>query len=276
MNNKIFICLLLASFGFLFNACEDEVVEVLAGQEGLFPPNVSLIEDVSPCFDFNDLSAEAGFNVSIDEAERAEIETVDVYGTYLSGGVEKGPILITTLNSFPADYITNPAELLGPMGISESDLKLGDVFRFSFGVGSAKNTFLTANSQSIAISLPATIGGAYTVSTSGQSTDGCCTDPVNLEDVAVDIVNNGDGTYDITDITGGLWIAWYNVYGITDPVAGFFSESCNQIEIFGTTEPFGSNISGGGTVNPLNGVINISWTADSWGDVGSMTLTPVE
>lgn len=280
MNYKILSLFCFLSIGFLFNSCDDDFVDPLAGASGLYPPNISAVEGVSPCFDANDLTLESGFSIDIDESETAEVTGVDVYVTYYSTDadgnvVQSGPDLVESLTSFPAEYKTTPLALAGPLGIAESDIKLGDRFVFSYGVKNANKAVLTTNTQTIAVSLPATIGGTYIVTTNGQSTDGCCPDPTSYEG-EVTITDNGDNTYVISDVTGGMWVTWYSIYGITGGVEGNFSESCNQINLFGITEPFGSNISGGGTVNPLSGVINIDWLADSWGDVGSMVLTPVE
>lgn len=288
MNNKILSLFLLVSMGFLFNACEEEFVDVLEGAEGVYPPAISTIIDADgnelpQILDFVDINAAtAGFTVGVDEKEPRDIQSMVISARYLYTRVvdgvatpmEEGPQQVTTINSFPTDFTTTATEMAGLFGKSPDFLELGDRFVLSYRISTPDAGYESAYFTTVAVSCPSALGGTYSVSSDGQSTDGCCPDPAVGVTTDVTVTDDGNGNYTISDITGGLWLHWYNVYGITGGVPGKFNDVCNNLTIFGTSEPFGSAISGTGSVDPESGVITIEWLADSWGDVGTMTLTP--
>lgn len=120
------------------------------------------------------------------------------------------------------------------------------------------------------------IGGTYNSLTTGSSTDGCCPDPSVDYASTVTITDNGDGTYTINDFTAGLYLEWYDVYGITSqdqtPATLTITDpNTNAIAISGN-EPFGTVISGDGSYDPCTGNLTYTW-GNGYGDTGTVLLT---
>jgi hypothetical protein len=61
--------------------------------------------------------------------------------------------------------------------------------------------------------------GAFTfrVNTSGTSTDGCCPGEVTVSGNTVQVTMTNATIFQVSDLTGGLYYEWYDVYGITGP-----------------------------------------------------------
>lgn len=122
------------------------------------------------------------------------------------------------------------------------------------------------------------IGGAYSSLSRGTSTDGCCTEEVKDFQAEVSITDNGDGTYTLNDFSGGIYLEWYDVYGITDqsqsPATFLIDDPVNNTIAFvdGSGEPFGESLSATGSYDPCTGSISYSWQ-NGWGDEGDVNLT---
>lgn len=116
------------------------------------------------------------------------------------------------------------------------------------------------------------VGGTYASLTTGQSTDGCCPDEVSNLAAVVTIMDNGDGTYEISDFSAGLYLEWYAVYGITPDFAlpATLTVDGSVVSIAGS-EPFGTSISGSGTYEKCTGDITYTW-ANGYADGGTVTL----
>lgn len=120
---------------------------------------------------------------------------------------------------------------------------------------------------------PVDISGTYTVvSATGTSTDGCCPDPVSLSGNTVTITSLSATTFRISDITGGVYFDFYDVYGITSPddTPGTVSFNCNEIN-FSTPEPFGTNFVGEGLWDATTNTLTYSWV-NGYADAGTVTL----
>lgn len=126
--------------------------------------------------------------------------------------------------------------------------------------------------QTYNVSCPSDLGGTYSVISSGTSTDpGVETDnPVSNYPYTVTITDNGGGNYTISDSFGGIYIYWYDIYGLTFEVEGTFSDVCGTIS-GKFEEPFGTDVIYTGTVNP-DGTLNIHWT-NGYDDFGDSVLT---
>jgi hypothetical protein len=117
------------------------------------------------------------------------------------------------------------------------------------------------------------LAGTYSAVTTGTSTDGCCP---NVTTVMKDLVltKTGDGKYTINDWSGGLYLEWYAVYGIT-PTTNLTKEVndvCNKFIINGFTEPFGESASATGTIDPVAKTITYTWI-NGYGDKGTVVMT---
>lgn len=215
----------------------------------------------------------------------------------VSPAVTSEPVLIKTINSFgtnaksglPEATVTiTLQECLDALGLSASDVNGGDFIVIDADVITSSGTrFGKANSEaslygagfdgffsvSKALVCDSDLAGSYRAATSGQSTDGCCPDPVSIEwDVTL---TAGDGTdYVISDWTGGLYKTWYGVYGITPDfdMSTTITDACNQI-VASFTEPFGTATTITGTVDPATGIITFSFVT-GYDDVGTIVMTP--
>lgn len=122
---------------------------------------------------------------------------------------------------------------------------------------------------------PVNISGTYMVtSATGTSTDGCCPDPVALSGDIVTITPVAGSTtnFVISDLTGGVYLEFYDVYGITSPddTPGTVSFNCNEIS-FNTPEPFQTSFVGEGFWDEATGTLTYTWT-NGYADAGAVTL----
>lgn len=121
---------------------------------------------------------------------------------------------------------------------------------------------------------PLDISGDYlVVSATGRSTDGCCPQETTVSGNIVRVTAENTTTFSLSDFSGGLYLEWYDVYGITSPddSPGKLSYNCQEVNIVNTTEPFSTAVSGGGTYDPSSGTITYSWL-NGYGDRGTVTL----
>jgi hypothetical protein len=123
---------------------------------------------------------------------------------------------------------------------------------------------------------PVNISGNYTVvSSSGTSTDGCCPGVVTVSGntVAVTSVAGSVTNFRLSDITGGLYFEWYDVYGITSPnqSPGFLLFNCNEVNVVNTVEPFGTAVQGEGLYDEDTGTLTYTWS-NGFADQGTVVL----
>lgn len=140
----------------------------------------------------------------------------------------------------------------------------------SSGVGGA----FTIQVQTAITCPPLDISGTYIVESAvGTSTDGCCPEETTVSGNIVEVVAENATTFRLTDITGGLYFEWYDVYGITSPSdsPGFLGYNCQEVTVVGTTEPFGTAVQGGGPYDPEAHRIVYTWF-NGYGDQGTVTL----
>jgi hypothetical protein len=121
---------------------------------------------------------------------------------------------------------------------------------------------------------PLDISGTYLViSSTGTSTDPCCPGEVSVNGNTVVLTSTGGSNFAVTDITGGLYFEWYDVYGITAPedTPGTLNYNCGEVLIVNSPEPFGTAFSGTGLFDNTTGRITYTWT-NGYADVGSVVL----
>lgn len=280
MNKYLIFSALLCFFAMTFQSC-DETEEPLPYENGV-KPTFAAIDGVVGYLDFVAIDdAEVGFTLG--QEGEVNASSVDVYAAYKPAPDstettiygDRG--LVRSVSDLPSDQIFTAEDLAQAVGLEVSDLDLGDAFRLSFQSSTSEGSFESNEFVYVDVSCPSDLGGLYNAVSNGQSTDGCCPDPaVDITAEGIELVDNGSGIYTINDFSGGLWFHWYEVYGATSANEGEIKDVCGNITFQNTTELFGSNISGTGTVDAETGVITIEWLADSWGDVGTTVLTPAE
>lgn len=163
----------------------------------------------------------------------------------------------------PIDIIADgieAGELLAiDIRLVSADVEIGN------GFGQAvHNIQITCNSD---------IGGTYTSTTTGTSTDTCCPTETTVTGT-VTLTDNGDGFYTISDWSAGLYLEWYDVYGITSStdMTAEIRDICDAISA-DFTEPFNTATELRGTRDAATGVITYTWV-NGYGDQATVVLTP--
>ncbi|GLR19433.1 hypothetical protein [Portibacter lacus] len=198
---------------------------------------------------------------------------VNVYKS-LNGGA---PVLFKTLNSFPSTINTTLAEAADGL-IDLGSVKLLDQFVYTFDIATADGSFPSGESLVVNVSCPSDLGGTYTAATSGQSTDSCCPGTVTVTST-VELTDAGGGVYTISDWSGGIYQAWYEVYGVdaayvaAGGVSTTIKDVCDVISAE-FTEPFGTATTLTGSVDADSGVITFSWVT-GYDDTATVVLTPM-
>src|SRR5690606_16805574 len=153
---------------------------------------------------------------------------------------------------------------------TDSILNLGTAIIGASGSGGA----FTIQVQTSITCPPLDISGEYlVVSATGTSTDGCCPGEVTVSGNIVTLTADNATTFSVSDITGGLYFEWYDVYGITSPdnSPGKFFYNCQEVNIVNTVEPFGTAVQGGGPYDPVTGEITYTWL-NGYGDQATVVL----
>lgn len=214
--------------------------------------------------------ANIAFDVTLQENSSA-VDQVIIYKSYNNGV----PVEFQSINTFPSNFNVSLAEAAEGL-VDFEEIQIGDVFGFTFRSQLNDGRVVTsASSVNAVVSCESEIAGIYDGVASGQSTDGCCPDPVSGIEKEIIITSTGDGTYTLSDFSGGLYFEWYEVYGITEDfnLSINIRDVCNEISIFNSREPFGTDVTGGGSVDPETGVITLNWT-NGFDDIGTLVLTP--
>jgi len=139
--------------------------------------------------------------------------------------------------------------------------------------GAANGAFTLKLNTSITCA-PVDISGTYiVVSAKGTSTDDCCPGETEVSGNTVTVTRTNETTFDVSDLSGGLYFKWYEVYGITSPddSPGTLSYNCSEVLIVDSPEPFGTIFQGGGTYDAGAGTITYSWF-NGYADEGTVIL----
>lgn len=283
MKNTYILSLFLALF-VLNTSCDDDGGTSAISLKTGAMPNYQ-IKEGSPAFidvfNVDDLSLQFSVGVGIGEPTSFDLKAI-----YLAAsGDIYGPVTLDeNVTVFPKDYSFTSTniysaftELSGP-----DDFSVGDVLKifptFKFADGSSLD-ILNSNGQEnyyaadfnqysdlnpklqYPVACSSDLGGTYTVLSSGSSTDpGPAPDinPIVDYPYTVVLTDNGGGNYTISDGFAGLYLLWYDIYGITGETPGNFTDICGELS--GTWgEPFGTDVTLTGTVNP-DGTLSITWT----------------
>ncbi len=272
MNYIKYILLTMVIISCTVTSCTKDHRELITPQNEVYGAALPVISDqVGSIFDLLDLdNSKVSFTVA-GEGE-ATVNGVTLKKR-LNGGAEADH---ATVSGSSANFEITAADAVQGLGIGTGDLKIGDVFEFLVLLNTDKGTFRSNRNIAVRVSCSSDIGGNYGAVTSGVSTDGCCLDPVENFAGSVTLANNGGGEYTLSDYSGGLYLEWYGVYGITadTDVTVTLVDVCNELSFAGgSTEAFGATLSAAGARSPDTGIITLECT-NGWGDTWSMTLTP--
>lgn len=274
-------------------------------QEGAIP-NIQKVEGSESFINLSELQAGNDISISVDLSIARglkHVASVNVVGFYIKadGTIEKG-ILASNLTTFPAVVLIKKETLLNTFTNLDTadDFAIGDELKIStditlkdgtvlkllkddstqnYGADIANSTQITPPinvTQSYFVSCPSDLGGTYSVVTSGASTDSGPTpdeNPISDYMTTVTITDNGGGNYTMSDAYGGLYLLWYDMYGITaNDTKGTFTDVCGVIS--STFDPGnfeGETVTLTGTVND-DGTLTIHWE-NTFGDFGDSVYT---
>lgn len=181
-----------------------------------------------------------------------------------------------TSGTIPAN--SNVAEL--PITILDDNINPGEVLSIIVTLTNADITVHPEYNKAahlIQVTCPSDLAGTYSAATTGTSTDGCCPGEVTTTST-VTLTDLGGGSYLISDWSGGIYFAWYEIYGITAAFVNGGGLNGNITDVCGTIsgsfgEPFGTGITLTGSVNEASGVITYSWV-NGYDDQATVVLTP--
>jgi len=281
---------------FVLNSCGDEDVASEIPKGAMIYMSQGEGDDgFINILDLNSVSL--NFNLSTTDAtgrdlEFAPIESMDVTVTFTNkseGSSHKA--ILENIASWPKTYNIGTADLVSIFPENEvtmDSLDLGDAFQISADFYMQDGTFLSgwspalldksaASIYSVFVNYPVACAssiptGTYTTVSSGQSTDPCCTAPVENFPGEVVITSPSPGQYAVDDIFAGLYIEWYSVYGLTFKVQQNFTDICNNLTAT-FDDPFGGGVTMEGTYDPETGEIRFSGS-NTFGDTWTTVWTP--
>ena len=291
MKNLKFILFTLVLSVFIVSCEDDGGTSFIELNDGVVP-NMTKSATTDGFFNLINLNngenVTIGFSADIAQGSAASTDIVAVYKT------AAGPVYSTTLFSdvtLPQDFSLSISDIVAAFSeISTSgDIVVGDVItisaRFTMDDGTVLNivnddgtsgvganiqtTGLFTTVLSYPVSCPSDLGGNYSVISNGENTDGQPA-AVNLA-YDVTITDLGGGSYEISDFSGGVYVFWYNIYGLTWEQPGVFTDVCGSLSgTFG--DAWGQAVPATGSVSP-DGTISIHWD-NPWGDFGDSVFTP--
>lgn len=262
-------------------------------------PNIQKVEGTDAFIDLVAVNDGDPINVSFTvDKGFGKITSADIVMFYYSGDNVYKAIFATDITTFPATFSFSQADLFAAFDElnSASDLAVGDALKVTAELtledgtivkilndnGSANYGADIANSplfsvvQTYNVSCPSDLAGTYNVLTSGSSTDSGPTpseNPIANFPYTVTITANGGGNYTVSDAFGGVYLLWYDIYGLDFEVEGTFDDVCGTIS-GSFPEPFGTTVTFTGTVNP-DGTLSIHWV-NGFDDQGDSVYTRVD
>ena len=264
-------------------------------------PDIQKIETEDSFINLNEIQSgnEISIGITVDVGI-GDVKSMDVVGFYIkaSGEVERA-VLASGVTTFPTSLTFTKQELIDTFTLlnSNDDFELGDQLKISADVtlgsglvinlltdegGQNYGSYLDPSQarysvyQAYNVSCPSDLGGTYSIVSSGASTDpgpSASENPISNYPYTTTITDNGGGSYTMADAYGGLYILWYDIYGVTGDEPGSFTDVCGTLS-GSFTEPFGAGVNLTGTANP-DGTLTIHWEND-YGDFGDSVYTPAD
>lgn len=296
---KIKLLLTAVVLVLLIISCEKDGGESVLNLDVAAVPNITKVADTDAFINLIAINNEEQISISFNvEVAQGDVESMDVILFYIKGTNSQKAILASNVTSFPATYSLSQTDLINAFDglngaadfelgdqlivTTELTLKNGTVIKILNDNGTRSYGADVANSplykvvQVYNVACPSDLGGTYNVISSGSSTDSGPTpseNPIENFPYTVTITDNGGGNYTISDAFGGLYLLWYDIYGITGDEEGTFDDVCGTIS-GEFPEPFGTSVIYTGNVDPDTGIITIDWI-NGYDDQGTMVLTKV-
>jgi len=307
MKYKVF--LLCIGLLIALNACEEERwgnIPNLNDHIGAITL-IDVNEDKSFYNALNDLSGqEVEFEINVDGFDVTEVSSVDILLTFTEkdattdaegnpADLSYDPVELKEVNTFPSMVTVSVEEVISAIqsfkpDFTKDSLEVGDNFNLTFPINTADGRRLTTALNSDlcqepvqpsfggcnvawSISCPSDIPeGTYVAVTDGQSTDPCCAAALEDYTYEVSLTEVAPGQYSLSDIYNGVYLEWYDVYGISSEEERSLTDVCNTITA-SFSDPFGGAVTISGTYDPATGIIQLE-SSNSFGDIWTSTLTP--
>lgn len=235
-----------------------------------------------------------GFSI---EMAQGKISSLDIVAFYIKGnGNAEKIVLASNVTTFPTSMTLTKQQLIDKFTVltGDADFELGDELIITADLTLANGTLVKlhnddgsqnygqdiANSpiysvaQSYLVACPSDLAGTYSVVTSGESTDTGPTpdeNPITDYPFTVTLTDKGAGSYEMSDAYGGLYLLWYDIYGITpDHSKATIKDVCGVLSA-SYKGPFTEAVTLTGTVND-DGTLTIHWE-NEFGDFGDSVYT---
>jgi hypothetical protein len=279
-------------------SCEKDGGDSVVATEESATPNIQKVDGTDGFIDLVAVNDGTPINIgfTVDKGF-GNIVSADVVMFYFSGTNVYKAVFATDVTTFPTSFNFSQADIFAAFNeINDAtDLAVGDVLKITAELtladgrvikilnddGTANYGSDIANSpvysvlQNYNVSCPSDLAGTYNVLTTATSTDpgpSASENPIANFPYTVTITANGGGNYTVSDAFGGVYILWYDIYGLDFDVEGTFDDVCGTIS--GTfPEPFGTDVTFTGTVNP-DGTLSIHWI-NGYDDEGDSVYTKV-
>jgi hypothetical protein len=265
---KIYLILILLLGAIVINSCYDDVDEIV--QQSKKGAVIATVEPLNTIFIVTDLENSATQFVFTTEGSFSKI---DVEVQYRKTG---SSAIVTTITQATTDTIdVTVPEIVAALGIDMNTLEAEEAFIISLIVTSPNGfSSRSASGQYFCyIACESSLEGTYDAITNGSSTDVDIANPVGTDIASEITLTKVDGiTYLLDNSLGGIWEYWYcDLYGECSPIENYIQEFCGSLSGSWTD---GYNVfDATGSVDPLTGVLTISWEND-WGDKATTVLTP--
>jgi len=302
---KIVLAFILA-IGFI-SSCKDDSLSPVPFESvtTTYGGYVKELDIISDTYKIEDLAG-SSFVMKVeiyDGLHGANFESLDIYATYKDNSPNNGTVKPDEAKviSFPASQFTideksgNPVlELVIPattaiaaLGLTEAEVGGSDVFNFRQVLNMKDgNSYSVANTgldvlagpfyqspftNGVAVVCPSFLEGTYDVVSSGtDQIDGTYHTDIMAE-VTLAYTSPGSTSYDVDDMSAGVFGELYVDYGAPATVPYVMSEACGKLIILAGDDGWGDVFSGDGTVNG-NGTLTVHWTTN-YGDNWTATYT---
>ncbi|WP_163716627.1 hypothetical protein [Mangrovibacterium lignilyticum] len=257
---------------FIITSCfdnEEDILNPAAKKEGQIPT----ISNVNPgVFDSNDLqNTYVEFQVSVDDANAIEQAIVQV-----SYNEQFERVTFDTFNTFPATIRVTLADVAASLGLSLSEVQLGDLFTIE--ILTVSNGVTTRSSANVNASVvcaynPTAVSGSYHSVSADWASEGDITITVDEDDPFIVYVSGLEEMEGLVEDQGPLKM-------VINPVD--YSISVDRQVLASSLDPWGlsyTNLAyeGSGTLNTCTGtyemLFEISVDQGSWG-TNAFTFTP--
>lgn len=259
-------------------------------------PNIVKITTTDSFIDLADVNngTPIDLGLTVDVAQ-GDVASMDIIAFYQRGTTVYRAVLETDVVTFPATFHITQTDIIDAFAEinSAADFAIGDSFTVTAELTLKNGTVIKilndngtrsygqdiANSnvykvtQVFNVACESDLAGTYSVLSSGTSTDSGPTpdeNPITNHPYTVTITANGGGSYTMSDGYGGLYLLWYDIYGVTGDYPGSFSDVCGVLS-GSYAEPFGTTVTLTGTVNP-DGTLSIHWV-NGYDDFGDSVFT---